>query len=154
MSDSPADQPDPTPAVNPPAPEDLVAASAADLAALDAVRFDLLKVHRALLAVERIRFEKARGRVANNSAFLQLVINDPWFEWLRPMAQLVLMIDERTSDKKSPLGDAEAKQLLADARAMLKADAEGDTFQRLFYDAVQASAEFAVIARQVAAKTN
>ena len=72
-------------------------------------RLDLLRVHRALLAVERVRYEKVRGRIANNSAFLQLVISDPWFDWLRPMAQLVLMIDERTSDKKSILGDAEAR---------------------------------------------
>jgi hypothetical protein len=136
--------------VNPPAPGEGAAATAAQLAALDAIRNDLLKVHRALLGVERLRYEKHRGRIENNSAFLQLVINDPWFDWLRPMAQLVLMIDERTSDKKSPLGGAEATSLLDRARSLLKADADGDAFQRLFYQAVQASAEFAVLARQVA----
>lgn len=123
----------------------------ADLQRLEAVRQDLLRVHRALLAVERIRYEKAKGRIENNSAFLQLVIADPWFDWLRPMAQLVLLIDERTSDKKAPLGAQEAKSLLERAKGLLKADAEGDAFQRLYFDAVQASPDMAVLARQVAA---
>ncbi len=127
-------------------------ASPQELATLEGARQDLLIVHRALLAVERVRYEKARGRIANNSAFLQLVINDPWFEWLRPMAQLVIMIDERTSDKKAPLESDEAVSLLAKARGLLRADAEGDTFQRLYYQAVQFSPEMAVIARKVASK--
>ena len=66
------------------------AATPVDLQRLERVRMDLLRVHRALLEAERARYEKVRGRIANNSAFLQLVINDPWFDWLRPMAQLVL----------------------------------------------------------------
>lgn len=131
--------------------DDTTLASEAELAKLEGARQDLLVVHRALLAVERVRYEKARGRIANNSAFLQLVINDPWFEWLRPMAQLVLLIDERTSDKKSPLGADEAASLLGRARALLRADAEGDTFQRLYHQAIQFSPEMAVIARKVAA---
>jgi len=117
---------------------------------LDAARSLLLHVHRALLEVERARYEKVRGRIENNSAFLQLVISDPWFDWLRPMAQLVLLIDERTSDKKSILGSSEANALLDRSRALLRADAEGDAFQRLYYQAIQSSPDLAVIARQVA----
>ena len=130
------------------------AASASDLARLETARNNLLRVHRALLAVERLRYERVRGRVANNSAFLQLVISDPWFDWLRPMAQLVLMIDERTSDKKSVLGVTEARALLDRANGLLRADADGDAFQRLYYDAVQASPDLAVLARQVALGIN
>lgn len=125
-------------------------ASADTLQRLETSRQDLLRVHRALLAVERIRFEKARGRIENNSAFLQLVIADPWFDWLRPMAQLVLLIDERTSDKKAPLGEAEGKALLARSATLLKADSDGDAFQRLYFQAVQFSPDLAVLARQVA----
>ncbi len=126
------------------------AAAPSDLERLERVRMDLLRVHRALLEAERARYEKVRGRIANNSAFLQLVINDPWFDWLRPMAQLVLLIDERTSDKKQPLGASEATSLFERGRALLRADSEGDAFQRLFYQVVQTSPELAVLARQVA----
>lgn len=131
-------------------PTEVPAASTGQLERLEVARTSLLRVHRALLEVERARYEKVRGRIANNSAFLQLVISDPWFDWLRPMAQLVLLIDERTSDKKSILGEVEAKSLFDRARSLLRADIEGDAFQRLYYQAVQASPELAVIARQVA----
>jgi hypothetical protein len=130
-------------------PVELPVATAEELQRLEVARTLLLKVHRALLEAERVRYEKARGRIENNSAFLQLVINDPWFDWLRPMAQMVLLIDERTSDKKSPLGRDEARDLLDRARGLLKADPEGDAFQRLYADALQHSPALAVIARQV-----
>lgn len=132
-------------------PTELPVASANDLLKLEKARMELLRLHRALLETERVRYEKVRGRIANNSAFLQLVINDPWFDWLRPMAQLVLLIDERTSDKKSPLGSVEATALFDRARGLLRADAEGDAFQRLFAESVQSSPTLAVLARQVAA---
>jgi hypothetical protein len=128
------------------------AASETELQRLDLVRSDLLQVHRGLLEAERVRYERVRGRIENNSAFLQLVINDPWFDWLRPMAQLVLLIDERTSDKKQVLGSAEARALLDRARALLRADAEGDAFQRLYYQALQSSPALAVLTRQVATR--
>ena len=143
MSDAGPDGQDTT------SPQDAEPASAADLERLERSRRDLLRVHRALLTIERVRYEKVHGRVANNSAFLQLVIADPWFEWLRPMALLVLLIDERTSDKKSPLGRVEAASLFERARGMLHADADGDAFQRLYAQAVQFSPEMAVLARQV-----
>lgn len=131
-------------------PVELPPASPALSQRLEVTRTLLLKVHRALLDAERVRFEKARGRIPNNTEFLQLVINDPWFDWLRPMAQMVLLIDERMSDKKSPLGQDEAQALFERARALLKADPEGDAFQRLYADALQHSPTLAVLARQVA----
>lgn len=126
-------------------------ATAAQLAALEAIRLDLLRIHRTLLAVERVRYERVHGRVANNSAFLQLVIANPWFEWLRPMAQLVLLIDERTMDKKAPLGSGEADLLIGRSRAMLRADAQGDAFQRLYAAAITEFPEIAPLAQKVEA---
>ena len=153
--DTNADQPKaaaPEPTVNPAQDQsaETPPVTADQLRRLEEARQALLRVHRALLETERTRYERVRGRIATNSAFLQLVISDPWFDWLRPMAQLVLLIDERTSDKKSPLGTTEAKALLDRARALLRADSDGDAFQRLYYQAVQASPDLAVVARQVA----
>ena len=117
---------------------------------LTMARSDLLRVHRALLNVERTRYEKVHGRIANNGLFLQLVIGDPWFDWLRPMGQMVLLIDERMEDKDAPLEVAEAKALLARARELLRADAAGDAFQRLYFQALQLSADLAVLHGEVA----
>lgn len=126
--------------------------SPAEAARLELARGDLLRVHRALLTVERVRYEKARGPVANNSAFLQLVIADPWFEWLRPIAQLVLLIDERASDKKQLLTADEARSLYTEARTLLTPDAGGDSFQRLYADAVADFPEMARLAALVQAR--
>jgi hypothetical protein len=131
------------------APTDGVPATPAEMARLDSARNALLEVHRALLNAERLRYEQVHGRVPNNGAFLQLVIADPWFAWLRPMAQLVLMIDERTSDKRAPLGSIEAQSLLVRSRAMLQADEDGDAFQRLFHQALQSSPELAELFRRL-----
>lgn len=136
------------------APPELPLASPQLREQLEVARTLLLKTHRALLEAERVRYEKARGRVPNNTAFLQLVINDPWFDWLRPMAQMVLLIDERLSDKKAPLGQDEGRALFGRARDLLRADPEGDAFQRLYADALQHSPALAVLARQVSAALN
>ncbi|WP_310570610.1 hypothetical protein [Gemmatimonas sp.] len=146
MTDSTADFAPDRPSSHIEVPE----ATATDLRRLDTVRHDLLRVHRGLLEAERNRYEKQHGRIANNSAFLQLVINDPWFDWLRPMGQMVLLIDERTSDKKQKLGSVEANALFEQSLELLKADAEGDAFQRLFLQSIQSSPELAVLVRQVA----
>ncbi len=127
-------------------------ATSDELARLDSARADLLRVHRALLAVERVRYEHAKEPIANNSVLLQLVIADPWFEWLRPMAQLVLLIDERTSDKKAPLGSAEYRELLLQSRALLRADNDGDAFQRLLFEAARVSPALAELLGQVAVR--
>ena len=117
---------------------------------LTVAREDLLRVHRALLHVERLRYEKVHGRIANNGLFLQLVIGDPWFDWLRPMGQMVLLIDERMEDKDAALSASEASALLNRSRELLRADANGDAFQRLYYQALQLSPELAVLHGQVA----
>lgn len=116
---------------------------------LTVAREDLLRVHRALLHVERVRYEKVHGRIANNGLFLQLVIGDPWFDWLRPMGQMVLLIDERMEDEEAPLGTSESAALLARARELLRADANGDAFQRLYSQALQLSPDLAFLHGQV-----
>lgn len=132
-----------------PKSDDSIEATATVRRQLSTVRDDLLKVHRTLLQVERIRYEKVHGRIANNGVFLQLAISDPWFDWLRPMGQMVLLIDERMEDKENHLGASEATALLSRSRELLRADATGDAFQRLYYQALQLSPELAVLHGQV-----
>src|SRR5215203_1017858 len=57
------------------------------------VRLRLLDLHKALLDDSRAAYELDRGRIPTNATLLQLVINDPWFAWLRPLSELVVRID-------------------------------------------------------------
>src|SRR3954469_8581452 len=57
------------------------------------IRLRLLDLHKALLDDSRAAYELDRGRIPSNATLLQLVINDPWFAWLRPLSELVVRID-------------------------------------------------------------
>lgn len=110
----------------------------------------LLRVHKALLEDERVRYERVHGRVAGSGTFLQLVIHDPWFAWLHPLSELVVHIEEALA-ADGPSGiDAEA--LLGQARALLRADENGTVFQQHYHRALQ-EVPAAVMAHAEAMKT-
>ncbi|HMS02645.1 MAG TPA: hypothetical protein PKE51_06705 [Gemmatimonadaceae bacterium] len=130
--------------------DDEAASLAAILPQLDAARGDLLALHRVLLHAERVRYEKLFGRINGNGAFLQLALHDPWFTWLRPMMKLVSEIDSRLLDRgQAPITSAEAGALLAEARRLLRPDAEGSGFQQEFQQLLQDSPEVAVLHGQL-----
>jgi hypothetical protein len=57
------------------------------------VRLRLLDLHKVLLEDSKAAYELDRGRIPTNATLLQLVINDPWFAWLRPLSEIVVRID-------------------------------------------------------------
>ena len=57
------------------------------------VRRGLLRLHKALIDSERAAFE-ARAGTTSNGQFLQLLLQDPFFVWLRPYSGLIARIDE------------------------------------------------------------
>jgi hypothetical protein len=83
------------------------------------VRDTVLALHKALLDSERTSYEIANGPVGSPGAFLQLLINSPWFAWLQPMTNLIVLIDETLAAKKPPAESAELERLLEDTRALL-----------------------------------
>ena len=66
------------------------------------LRQTLLTLHKALLDSERTAYELVYGTIPSAGAFLQLLINDPWFEWLRPITTLLVQIDETLAAKSRP----------------------------------------------------
>src|SRR5574341_1384582 len=54
----------------------------------------LLRLHKVLLDSERAVYEKEFGPIRSPNHFFQLLTNDPWFAWLRPISQLIVAIDE------------------------------------------------------------
>ena len=92
-----------------------------DEARLRAVRMPLLKLHKALLEAERIGYEKQMGRIENPGTFLQLLMNDPWFAWLRPISQLIVLIDEHL-EAGLEVPETTAENLLKQARELTTPD--------------------------------
>ena len=107
----------------------------------------LLHVHRALLEAERIRYERMNGRIENSGTLLQIIMNDPWFVWLRPMSALIVEIDQwLDGDEHSP--DL-AELLLAQVRDRLRPDEEGAEFQQRYHRLLQEEPAVAVAHAQV-----
>ena len=103
---------------------------------LDPLFQALLRLHKALLDDERVSYERVHGRIPSNGAFLQLVLGDAWFAWLRPLSQLMVRFDELMEE-----GDESARteiiELLTSARTLLTPTEEGDGFGRQYHDALQ-----------------
>lgn len=96
----------------------------------------LLRLHKALLDDERVAYERVHGRIPSNGVFLQLVLNDAWFAWLRPLSQLMVKLDEFSEEKELSTHE-EVPALLSSVRTLLTPTEEGEGFGRQYHDALQ-----------------
>ncbi len=84
----------------------------------------LLGVHKELLELARIEYERANGR-QNPAQMWNLLIGDPFFAWLRPLSGAVAQLDEllATESDRSPY-----RRLVGNLRPMLVGDDPSDPF--------------------------
>jgi hypothetical protein len=111
------------------------------------LRRGLLRLHKTLLDQETAAYEAARGSVTRGE-LLQLVINHEQFAWLHTISELIVRIDEMLSPKE-PSPEADAQDLLTQARALLTPSETGDEFQRRYYTALQSEPEAVLAHREV-----
>ena len=101
---------------------------------LTELRQILLTLHKALLDSERTSYEIVHGPIASPGAFLQLLIHDNSFQWLRPITTLIVQIDEKLAAKKPLATTREMEQLMVDIAGAAFAVARGAGFlEALFY---------------------
>jgi hypothetical protein len=67
----------------------------------------LLQQHKLLLDRQRGKYEAIHGPIGGPGPFLNLVLSDPYFAWLRQISTLIVEIDEALS-RRSTAGQAEA----------------------------------------------
>lgn len=108
----------------------------------------LLRLHKALLDSERLSYERVHGRIASNGAFLQLVLGDSWFAWLRLLSYSITRLDELAETDRTSSG-AELTNLLDSIRSLLTPAEEGEGFARHYYDALQRAPEVGLIHAEV-----
>ncbi|MEO1401985.1 MAG: hypothetical protein AAFV72_12155 [Cyanobacteria bacterium J06635_1] len=102
--------------------------SDANIQRLKQLRPMLLKLHKALLDSERIVYEREHGPIKNSGEFFRLVISHTAFDWLRPISQFIVQIDEFLDPKEPPENPSEgAAILLEKARLMMKPAEESST---------------------------
>lgn len=96
----------------------------------------LLKLHKALLEAERESYEQKNGQIQSKGAYFQLVIGHEWFNWLRPISQFIVQIDEVLMSKQ-PQPPEKAEALLQEARSLLETSATGMALRERYQVAVQ-----------------
>ena len=100
------------------------------------LREALLRLHKALIESERVGYEKTFGRIASPYQFWQLLTDDAWFAWLRPVSQLVAAMDEML-DAKIALTATGADALASRVKSLLVAVSGDDGFSGHYDEALQ-----------------
>src|SRR5260370_38686913 len=105
------------------------------------LRQGLLKLHKILLELERAAYERGRGRISNSYEFLQLVLKDPWFDWLHRLSELVVQIDETLDsvDSETAVTENDALALITRAKLLLAPSECGSELQKNYFIALQQS---------------
>jgi hypothetical protein len=107
---------------------------------LGGVRAVLLRLHKTLLEFERETYERTHGKIANSYDYLNLVMNDPWFAWLRQLSELIVEIDEVLAAKETPAENT-GVALIRHAAMLLTPSESGSEFQRKYFATMQQSPE-------------
>jgi|SRR6516162_10067965 hypothetical protein len=102
---------------------------------LVALRGALLRLHKALLEMERRDYEREHGVVSVGELF-RLVVDDPQFSWLHNISEFVVRIDE-TLTGKAPVTGPDSDTALDLARKMFTPTESGDAFQKQYFHAIQ-----------------
>jgi hypothetical protein len=103
---------------------------------LTALRNGLLRWHKSLLDSERAAYERDVARITSTGQYLQLVLDDPWFAWLREISQFIVIVDE-TLAQKEPATPVDAARLIAKARELLLPSESGTDFAQHYDRAMQ-----------------
>jgi hypothetical protein len=69
-------------------------------APLSSIAQALVPLHKSLIDVTRAQYEREHGRVPGPGILFQLLVQDPFFAWLRPMSGLMAEIDETLDDQE------------------------------------------------------
>jgi hypothetical protein len=108
----------------------------------------LLALHKALMEEERTSYEQTYGPIASKGEYFQLVLGHEWFQWLRPISQLIVRIDERLSAKKPE--EAEPPEiLLTEVKALLNPLEAGSPPEQRYHRAIEFNPNVALMHAQV-----
>ena len=102
------------------------------------LRLGLLRLHKVLLEMERINYEKIHGQVRSGE-LLQLVLNHPQFNWLQIISALLVEIDEAL-DGDEPATVSDFENLISQTR-LLFASPANEEFKTRYQAALQREPE-------------
>ena len=99
------------------------------------LRNTLLRLHKALLDMERRDYEREHGKV-NAGELFRLVIDHAQFAWLHNISEFVVRVDETLSGEE-PVKPQDADTAVSLAKKMFAPSESGDSFQKKYFHAIQ-----------------
>lgn len=95
-----------------------------------------LRLHKILLDAAKTEYEEQHGKITNSTVYLQLVLDDPHFAWLRKISSLIALIDEATSVRR-PATESDAQALLNESKILLGFEDADNNFNDKLQTALQ-----------------
>ncbi len=95
----------------------------------------LLRLHKTLLEGVKAEYEAENGAIPNANVYLQLVLDDVHFAWLRKMSSLIALTDEAVSIRR-PASETDAQALLNEAKIILNFGDADEDFNDKFHHAL------------------
>jgi hypothetical protein len=114
---------------------------------LDLLRDKLLVLHKTLVDLERDSYERTKGKTTSGH-FLNLLLIDPEYAWLRRISELIVWIDE-VLDPRELTAEQETQNLFQQARKLLTPSELGDEFVRKYQDALQRNPDVILAHKEV-----
>lgn len=115
---------------------------------LDLLRGKLLALHKVLVDLERASYERIHGHKVASGEFLNLLLEDPQFAWLRKISQLIVWIDE-VLDPNELTAEEEKKNVVDQARKLLNPSQLGNEFVEKYHDALQRNPDVVIAHKEV-----
>lgn len=103
-----------------------------------------LRLHKTLLEEAKADYEAKNGAIASPNQYLQLVIDDPHFAWLRKLSSLIALLDEAVSLRR-PANETEAQSLLSEAKILLDFQDADEDFNNKLQTALQKNSDAMLI---------
>ena len=96
----------------------------------------MLRLHKTLLEGEKAKYEATNGKIPNANVYLQLVLDDAQFAWLRKLSALIALMDEAASVRR-PATETDAQALINETRNLLNFEEADENFNDRFQTALQ-----------------
>jgi hypothetical protein len=106
-----------------------------------------MALHKSLVDLEKESYERIHGRVSPVD-FLNLLLQNPDYAWLRKISELIVWLDE-ILDPKEMTAEIETKNVLEQARKLLTPSELGEDFERKYHDALQRNPDVILAHQQV-----
>ena len=104
---------------------------------LKTLRDGMLRLHKSLLELQRADYVRDVAPITTTGQYLNLVLDDPAFHWLRELSAFIVIIDESLAQKTPLITEEDAERLLSRTRALLSPAEEGSGFARSYFEIMQ-----------------